>query len=53
MARKKLSKGKHKVRMKNCVGKMCDRYVDVASTGKWKLISKETFEKSQKRKKKK
>lgn len=38
MARKKLSKGIHFVKVKNCVGIMCERKVKVLANGQWRFL---------------
>ena len=46
MARKKLSKGIHFVKVKNCVGVMCERKVKVLPNGQWRFMSMSTKKKS-------
>lgn len=38
MAKKKLSKGIHFVKVKNCQGKSCLRKVQVNAKGQWKFL---------------
>ena len=53
MARKKLSTGIHFVKVKNCVGVMCERKVKVLANGQWRFMpftSKKTKKSKTKRK---
>lgn len=51
MGKRKLSQGIHFVKVKNCVGVMCERKVKVLGNGQWRFMPMTTKKKSKSKRK--